>query len=120
MATKYVKRSRVTRNGQTVQHLKNYENGEQEYASEVKLMDGDGSSESVKRFRFLIDYAIPQIGAKLDWSDVRDETWTVELQGGQRITYTGVDCLKCSAFKTDMDNEAVITLSFIATTMSMK
>lgn len=120
MATKYVKRCRVTRNGQTVPHLKNYENGEQEYASDIKLMDGDGSSESVKRVRFSIDYAIPQAGAKLDWSDVKDETWTVELQGGQRITYTGVDCLKRGAFKTDMDNEAVFTLSFIATTESTK
>lgn len=118
MATKYVKRARVSRNGQTIQHMKSYEEGEIEYASEVKLMDSDGSSDSLPRYRFKIDYAIPQAGATLDWSGVRDETWVIELQGGRRVTYTGVDCLKRSGYKTDGDNEGVITLDFIATTQT--
>jgi hypothetical protein len=62
----------------------------------------------------------PKINPKLDWSDVRDEDWTVDLEGGKQAIYTGVDCLSRSEFTTDGDKESVFTIMFRADTEVIK
>lgn len=116
MSTKYVSRARVTRNGQKVQHMKNFKFGEALYATEVETMDGGGTVDNPRRHRFSLDYAIPKNSPKLDWSDVRDEDWTVELEGGKKAIYTGVDCLSRGEFTVDAQKESVMTLNFYAAT----
>lgn len=120
MAKKYVSRARVSRNGQKVQHLKNMKFGEDKYATEVETMDGGGTVDNPKRHRFSLDYALPKTGAKLDWSDVRDEDWTVDLDGGLKAIYTGVDCMSRGEITVDGEKEAVTTLEFYAETLVIK
>lgn len=116
MAVKYVSRARVTRNGQKIQHMKSFRRREYSYAAEVETMDGGGSVDLPKRPGFSLDYALPKTNPKLDWSDVRDEDWTVELDGGKRIIYTGVDCVSMGEVTIDGEKESVATLTFIAAT----
>ena len=114
MAKKYVSRAVVIRNGKRQSDLKNFKVGELAYRGEVDTMDGSGSTGKAKKHRFSFDYAIPKTAAKLDWSDVEDETWIIELDGGRRITFSGVDCLTRGEFITDAEKETVMPLSFIA------
>ena len=114
MAKKYVSRARVTRNGKRVEHLKNFKMGEAVYRGEVPTMDGGGTSDITKRRRFSLDYAMPKTDPKLDWSDVDDENWVIDLEGGRQVIYTGVDCLKRGEFTIDGENESVFTVDFWA------
>jgi hypothetical protein len=114
MAKKYVSRVRVMRNGNRIQDMKQFKSDTIEYRAEVDTMDGSGTVEKNKKVKFSLDYAIPKVNAKLDWSDVVDETWTIELEGGRRVTYTGVDILSKGETTYDSQKEAVFTLSFIA------
>lgn len=116
MAIKYANRARVTRNGQKVPHMKHFTRREAVYSSEVETMEGGGTVEKPKRPGFSIGYVLPKTNPKLDWSDVKDEDWVVEIQGGKRVIYTGVDCLSMGEFNLDGDGESVATLTFYAAT----
>jgi len=114
MAQKMVNRVTVMRNGTRVDNVKNFKKLEVEHRKEVDMMDGSGSVEVTVKHKFSLDYVIPAEGAKLDWDSVQDDTFSIELNGGRRLTYSGVDLLKEGEFTTDGDGEAVMTLEFIA------
>jgi len=114
MAQKMVNHAGLMLNGARVGNLKSFKKDEVEHRAEVDMMDGCGSVERTKKHKFSFDYVIPAEGAKLDWDKVEDATLTVELTGGRRLTYSGVDLLTEGEFTTDGDGEAVMTLSFIA------
>lgn len=115
MAKKSVSFCRVTRNSKKVENLKNFKEGEHEYRHEEELMDSVTSIEKTYPYKFSLEYAIPTTGAKLDWSDVVDETWTIALNGGNRkITFSGVDCVKRGETTYDGQNIATIPLEFVA------
>lgn len=117
MSKKYVSRVKVFRQGQRVKHLKNYKANEVAYRAEVATLDGYGTADVTKKIGFTIDYAIPRgEPAKLDWSDVVDEDWVVELEGGRRVNYGGVDCLNRGEYTTDGEKETAFTLTFLAET----
>jgi hypothetical protein len=114
MAVKYVSRCFVIRNGTKLEHIKNYKSGEQVYRNEVDLMSGSGSVDIAGKYKFSFDYAIPKVNPKTDWSDVEDDTFIIEYEGGHRVTYSGVDCLSVGEATIDGQSEAVMTISFIA------
>ncbi|MCL2219331.1 MAG: hypothetical protein FWC23_05385 [Chitinispirillia bacterium] len=119
MAKKYVSRNTVLRNGTKLEDMKSFKMGEKTHRTEVELMDGTGTVDTVSPYKFSIDYAIPKTGAKLDWSDVVDDTFIIELDGGKRVTYSGVDCLSQGEATMDGAQEAVIPLEFIAARMDI-
>ena len=114
MPVKMLSRCDVMHNGTKVEYLKNYTNLEEEYRKEVALMSGVGSIDVVQKHKFSLDYVLPKKGAKLDWSDIEDATFVIRL-GDKSITYSGVDCLSAGEFKLDGENEAVRTITFLAT-----
>ncbi|MFA5751119.1 MAG: hypothetical protein WC898_02405 [Candidatus Paceibacterota bacterium] len=115
MAKKYVSRIVLMRNGSRITDFKNYKKMAVPYAKEVELMDEDGVVEVHKKYKYSIDYVIPKVGAKQDWSDVRDETWSVQYtEGGPKTTYTGVDCIEEGESDVDGQKEVVMTLTFVA------
>lgn len=115
MAKKYVSRVIVMRNGTRITDFKSFKKDAVKYGEVVELMDDQGVVENAKRYGFSIDYVIPKVGAKLDWSDVRDETWSVQFrEGGNKVTYSGVDCLVEGDSTTDGQKETVMTLTFAA------
>jgi hypothetical protein len=120
MAKKYVSRCRVTRNGARVTDLKNFKWAEDVYRSKIMTQDGPGTVDLPDGPAFTIDYVVPKTDAKLNWRDVEDETWVVELQGGKRVIFTGVDCLKRGEAPVDGEKETVMTLEFAATTATIQ
>jgi len=114
MAKKYVARCIVMRNGARVDDLKNFKILEDVYREEVDLMTGSGSVDRARKYKFSLDYAPPKNGAILDWSNVEDETFIVELEGGRRLVYSGVDSLSVGELTLDGQQEAVMTVTFIA------
>jgi hypothetical protein len=101
-------------NGSKIEHLKNFKPGEEVFREEVDLMEGSGTVDKGTKYKFSFDYAIPKIGPKLNWRDIEDATFTVELDGGSRLTYSGVDCLSQGEMTIDGEKEAVMTITFIA------
>jgi hypothetical protein len=114
MATKFVSRCRITRNGQKVADLKNYTEDDIDLRGVVSTMESTGTYEKTKKYGFKIDQVIAKTGAKHDWSDAVDETWTIELDGGHRTTFTEVSCINQGGVKTDGESESVRTLTFCA------
>jgi hypothetical protein len=96
--------------------MKSFKHDPIDYRAEVDTMEGSGTVERNKKYKFSLDYAVPKTNAKLNWSDVSNETWTIELEGGTRVTYTGVDSLSRGEIAMDAQKEAVTTISFIADT----
>ena len=115
----YVSRCTVTRSGTSLDHLKNFKMNEENFRKEVELMNGAGTVETARRYNFSLDYAIPKTGAKMDWADVEDDTFTIELNGGKRISYSGVYSLSQGEITIDGENEAVITINFAAASKDM-
>jgi hypothetical protein len=112
---KYVSRVIVMRNGSRIRDFKNYKKGAVTHATPVQLMDSVGVVDNPPQYPFSIDYVIPQVGAKQDWTDVEGETWTVQGKtGGPKTTYTGVKFLSEGDSDADGQKEMVMTLSFIA------
>jgi hypothetical protein len=120
MAKKYVSRCRVMRNGKRVKNLKNFKMGEAVYRAPVQTFDGQGTVDVPRKPSFTFDYALPSTDATLDWSDVSDETWVVELDGGKRAIFSGVDCIKRGEVTMDMEKEVVFTIEFSAETETIQ
>lgn len=118
MAKKFVSRVLVMRNGAKQENMKSFVEGEVPYASQIDLMDETGTADIVNRYTFALNYVIPVSAAKMDWSDVRDETWVVQNRpDGSKRTYTGVDCLSRGEVTFDGQGESVMRLNFVATDM---
>ena len=114
MGTKFVSRSRVTRNGKKVTDLKDYTEDDIELRGVSTTMDSSGTFGKNKKYGFKINQVVAKTGAKHDWSDIVDETWIVELDGGHRCIFTGVDCITQGGIKTDGESESVRTLTLFA------
>lgn len=112
---KYVSRVIVMREGERITDFKNFKKSEVAYRDTVELMGSTGTVEKTPQQGFSIDYVIPVSNAKLSWSDVIDETWSIQYrEGGARMTYTGVDCISEGEAVTDGQGETVMTLTFAA------
>ncbi len=111
MSKKYVSRVKAWRNGTRLDHMKEFKLKELTYRAEVDV-EGGGTVEGQIKDGFTINYAVPKLNPKLDWSDCVDDTWMIELEGGKRVTLTGVDILKQGEIPFDFQKEAVITLDF--------
>ncbi len=118
--SKFVSRSIVLRNGNKVPNLKSFEKDAVKFAGTFKSMDGGGTFDMNVEHLFTVNYVIPKAGAKIDWSDVQDEKWTIELVGGNRIEYTGVDFLEEGKITVDGENEVVMPLMFRAESRTIR
>lgn len=117
----YVSRHVITRNGVVVQHLRSYSKGAITHATPIDLMDGQGVVENPPSYPFSVVYVIPRVGAKLDWTDVLDEIWTVQPRGGgTKTVYTGVRFLEEGESSSDGKGETTMQLNFIAATRTFE
>jgi hypothetical protein len=115
MAKKLISQVRVFRKGQRLLNLMNFKMSAEKYGEKVQTMDGIMVVELPRDVDFTLDYAIPKENAKLDWSDVKDESpWIVELVGGKKMIFSGVDCLERGDYGFDGRKEGTMTLSFTA------
>ena len=116
MAVKYVKRCSVMINNSSVEHMKSFKMLEEVYRTEVQLMNGVGSADGIPTFKFSIDYVIPKSNEKTDWDRIEDAMVIIQrIPTGKRFTYSGVDCLSVGEETMDGQQEAVRTITFLAT-----
>ncbi len=118
--SKFVSRSIVLRNGNKVPNLKSFEKDAVKFAGTFKSMDGGGTFDTNPEHLFTINQVIAKVGAKLDWSDVQEENWSVELVGGNRYEYSGVDFLEEGKITVDGENEVVLPLLFKAQSRTIR
>lgn len=112
---KYVSRVIVMRNGTRIRDFKNYKDIGTTDRTQVQLMEGNGVVDNTPQYGFSIDYVLPVVNPKQDWTDVENETWTVApREGGSKTTYTGVTYLSVGDLDTDGQKEAVRTVTFAA------
>ena len=108
---KYVSRCTILKSGAKVEHTKTFKWNERKIREQIKLMDGVGTVDTIPEQTFSFDYVIPKNGAILDWSIIEDETITVFLKSGQRITFTGVDLISQGELSFDGEKESVMSIS---------
>jgi hypothetical protein len=120
MAKKFVARCRVMRNGKRVLDMKNFKWGEEVYRTSIMTMDGPGSVDLPDKPAFSLDYVLPRENAKISWKDVENETWVIELDGGRRGIFSGVDSIKRGEMSMDGEKETVITFDFAATSVTIQ
>jgi len=108
------------RNGAKVENLKNFKKDLLNYRQGFSYMGGTGTFEVSKLHTFSIDLVINKNTPTIDWSDIEDENWSFELNGGTRLEYTGVDCLTEGEMTVDFEKETVITITFQAEDRSIR
>lgn len=118
--SKYVSRVVCMRNGSRVRDVKNYKKDPVRYREPVDTMDDSDTVEVAKRHTFSIDHVVTKATTKIDWSEVVDENWSFDLQGGSRIEYTGVSCLEEGEITVDFEKETVQTVTFHAKTRNIR
>jgi hypothetical protein len=115
--------SRITaamRNGSKVENLKSFKKDPINYRQGFSYMGGTGTFEVSKKHTFSVDVVIDKNTPKIDWSEVENENWSFELNGGSRVEYTGVDCLTEGEMIVDFEKETVMTLTFQAEGRSIR
>jgi hypothetical protein len=117
----YVSRYIVTRNGSVVQNVKSYSKGAITHRTAIDLMDEQGVIDNAPSYPFSIDIVIPVVNAKLDWTDVQSEIWTIQPRnGGTKTVYTGVKFLAEGESTGDGKAESTLKLDFIAETRTFE
>lgn len=94
----YVNKATLEVNGQVIEDFDSVTIKERELRKPVKLMNKTGYVEATARDAVDVDYIVPATGA-FDWASLVEGRLTLELDGGQRITFTGVHTLKIGDIK---------------------
>jgi hypothetical protein len=89
-----ISRVTVTQDGilLNTQGLKRFQPNAIERRAVEDEMDGDDVVELPKKYGFTLAMAAKS-GADLNLRDVKDATFVVQYEGGERVTYTGVSTL---------------------------
>jgi len=108
----YVTRALLEVNGAQETNFKKVTQHARVVAKPVPLMYRSGSALLTQRFSIEVDYVVPAINP-FDWSQVKDGTFTVEYDSGERTDYAGVYVTQVGEAAVDGENELVqaITMS---------
>lgn len=112
MAPRAVSRCVILDSGKKIQHIKNFKWNSRKYAEQIKHMDGIMVVDTIPDQTFSIDHVVPKSNPVLDHSDVKDKTYSVVLNGGKRVTFTGVDALEDGEVTVDFEKETVIPVIY--------
>lgn len=118
--SKYVSRVVCMRNGARVMNVKNFKKGEVVFREIVKTMDGPDTVDVSPDHTFSIDHVITKATPKIDWSEVENENWSFQLDGGGTMEYSGVALLKEGEMTVDFEKETVVTVSFHAKSRTIR
>jgi hypothetical protein len=115
MSESYVTRCIVEIDGQQISDFKNYREGQRELRRMVKLMNKVGVSEVTPSITFGFDYVPPTSGTEYPFESISNSAVTVELDGGRRVTFSGVAVLSIGESRIDSETELVRPIEFGAT-----
>jgi len=108
---KYVSKVTLDVNGSVIDDIKTVTEKEFELNKQVNLMGKTGHMSVTPRYAFDFDYVVPEDTTPRDFSNLSNGRLSIEFEGGERITYTGVYVLKIGDKKIDGENETVQTIS---------
>jgi len=114
-----VSRCTIEVNGRIVSFVKISED-EIELGKVVKLMGGSDVVDQTPVYKFTVTYAKPKNGPVFDWTTLNGGTFTVNEEGGERITYSPCQILKIGKSDTDDDNAKTMDVDFWAKTRTVE
>lgn len=112
MAPRAVSRCMVLDSGKRIPYIKSFKWNGRKFAEQIKYMDGIMVVDTIPDQMFSIDHVISKANPVLDHSDVKDKTYSVVLNGGKRLTFTGVDALEDGDVTVDFEKESVIPVTY--------
>ncbi len=115
MSEEYVNQVLLEVNGQSITDFKSVAEDAIVLRKAVKLMNKTGVISMAPQYGIKVDYVIPKNATEFDFAAVSGGTLTIDRNNGTRIKYTGVSTLEIGETKYDGENEAVKTISFVAT-----
>lgn len=104
----------LTCNGEKIDDFKTFTEDARVLRKAINLMKTTGRAKVTPRYGFSLDYVVPANGAEFDFDSVEDGTFTVEYDGGERVTFGDVSVTEVGESKADEENEMVRTIKFIA------
>ena len=113
----YVSNVEVDFDGEALDDFDEFTEGEQDVAVEVPLMNKTGFTGMTARYRFNLNYVVPEVG-EIDFRTKKDGTCTIEYENGKRIVYTGVRALKIGETKHKDGEPSTRAIDFGATGMT--
>lgn len=111
MAKKIVSRCDVEVAGSGVTYFKDFTEDAREIRRQVKLMTGHAIMDVNPDQTFRINYVKPK-GTPVDWEALEDETVTVTIESGERITFSPCSVLSVGEYTIDNENEVVQPIIF--------
>jgi hypothetical protein len=92
-------------NGQVLTDKSSVSIHEYEKNAQVKLMDRTGHRPVVARYGLSVEYVVPPKSRRIDWDGVKDGTFIVEDEVGNRTKFTGVYVIKVGERKYDGESD---------------
>ena len=114
MSEQYVTQVKVEHNGVSITDFKKFSEGARVLKKSIRLMGKRGHIKTTPEYTFSLDYVIPANKPEHDFEEEGEARVTVEYEGGQRYTYTGVETLEIGETTFDDENEATRTINFAA------
>ena len=102
---KYVSRVSLDVNGTIIDDIKSITEKEFELNKQVNLMNKTGHMSVAPRYSFEIEYVVPEDTTPYNFQNVSNGRLSIEFEGGERVTYTGVYTLTVGDRKVDGENE---------------
>lgn len=115
MSDEYVSEVLLEVNGKSITDFKTVTEDPVVLRKAVKLMKKTGVMSVTPQYGVKVDYVIPKDAEEFDFASVAGGTLTIDRENGTRIKYTGVYTTEIGETKYDGDNEAVKTISVVAT-----
>lgn len=115
MSEEYVSQVLLEINGQSITDFKSLSEDAIVLRKAVKLMKKTGFIGMTPQYGVKVDYVIPKDNPRFDFAAVAGGTLTIDYENGTRIKYTGVSCTEIGETRYDSENEAVQSISFVAT-----
>lgn len=118
MSDEYVNQVLLEVNGQSITDFKTVSEDPIVLRKAVKLMNKTGVISVTPQYGIKVEYVIPKNATAFDFAAVAGGTLTIDYDNGTRIKYTGVSCTEIGETRYDGENEAVQSISFVATQRS--
>lgn len=100
----FITRAALELNGKVFDDFSDVEEHAIVAGKKVPLMYGSGWAPITQRYELTVGYKVPTVNA-IDWSLVKNATFTIDYEQGQRVSYGGVNIIEVGAAKADGETE---------------
>lgn len=109
----YLTRAAMEYNGALYTDFKSFQEDPVIMAKAIPLMYKTGTAPLTRRYKFKVEYVVPQGSTGLVFDNVTGATFSVEYDGGERHDYGGCTVEQVAESKIDEENELVREITFV-------